>query len=157
LMRGLCVRVHGFSYNEHPTLTASCHLPGATGDPAQGSGQGARRELTFRTERGAVYFFSVFTCRVRRASDAMDVFCLYIRVKIKADMVDEFKQRFGVLAKHVREHEPLTLSCASHPSQRHFKNRTRETFSFSLDKASRTPTASSLTSSTSSHVGYTLT
>ena len=51
-----------------------------------------------------------------RASDpggAMDIFCLYIRVKIKADMVDEFKQRFSVLAKHVKDHEPLTLSCAS--------------------------------------------
>ena len=43
----------------------------------------------------------------------MDIFCLYIRVKIKADMVDEFKQRFSVLAKHVKDNEPLTLSCAS--------------------------------------------
>ena len=47
----------------------------------------------------------------------MDIFCLYIRVKIKADMVDEFKQRFSVLAKHVKDNEPLTLSCAS-PSTR---------------------------------------
>jgi len=43
----------------------------------------------------------------------MDIFCLYIRVKIKADMVDEFKRRFSVLAKHVKDNEPLTLSCAS--------------------------------------------
>ena len=47
----------------------------------------------------------------------MDIFCLYIRVKIKADMVDEFKRRFSVLAKHVKDNEPLTLSCAS-PSTR---------------------------------------
>ena len=31
--------------------------------------------------------------------------------------VDEFKRRFSVLAKHVKDNEPLTLSCAS-PSTR---------------------------------------
>ena len=57
----------------------------------------------------------------------MDIFCLYIRVKIKADMVDEFKQRFNVLAKHVKDNEPLTLSCASQSQPR--PSTPRETFS----------------------------
>ena len=38
------------------------------------------------------------------------VFCLYIRVKLKSEMVEEFLQRFGVLAAHVKANEPDTLS-----------------------------------------------
>jgi|TARA_B110000977_G_scaffold73973_2_gene100102 hypothetical protein len=41
----------------------------------------------------------------------MGIFCLYIRVKLKPEMIDEFKQRWSVLATHVKGHEPLTLSC----------------------------------------------
>ena len=51
-----------------------------------------------------------------RDAAAMGVFCLYIRVKLKREMIPEFKERWGVLAKHVRENEPETLSyelCAS--------------------------------------------
>ena len=40
----------------------------------------------------------------------MGVFCLYIRVKLKPEMVAEFKERFAVLANHVRENEPETVS-----------------------------------------------
>lgn len=43
-------------------------------------------------------------------------FCLYIRVKIREDAVAEFKEEWGKLAAHCREHEPETLSyelCAS--------------------------------------------
>ena len=38
------------------------------------------------------------------------VFCLYIRVKLKSEMIEEFLQRFGVLAAHVKANEPDTLS-----------------------------------------------
>lgn len=44
------------------------------------------------------------------------VFCLYIRVKIKKEAVEEFKERWGKLAAHCRANEPETLSyelCAS--------------------------------------------
>ena len=54
--------------------------------------------------------------RHSRDATAMGVFCLYIRVKLKREMIPEFKERWGILAKHVRENEPETLSyelCAS--------------------------------------------
>ena len=54
--------------------------------------------------------------RHSRDAAAMGVFCLYIRVKLKREMIPEFKERWGILAKHVRENEPETLSyelCAS--------------------------------------------
>ena len=38
------------------------------------------------------------------------VFCLYIRVKLKSEMIEEFLQRSGVLAAHVKANEPDTLS-----------------------------------------------
>ena len=51
------------------------------------------------------------------------VFCLYIRVKIKTEAVEEFKERWGKLAKHCREHEPETMSyelCASDQVENEF-------------------------------------
>ena len=51
------------------------------------------------------------------------VFCLYIRVKIKPDSVEEFKERWGKLAAHCREHEPETVSyelCASDQVENEF-------------------------------------
>lgn len=54
--------------------------------------------------------------RHSRDATAMGVFCLYIRVKLKREMIPEFKERWGILAKHVRENEPETFSyelCAS--------------------------------------------
>lgn len=38
------------------------------------------------------------------------VFCLYIRVKLKPEMVKEFLERWGILAAHVKANEPDTLS-----------------------------------------------
>ena len=38
------------------------------------------------------------------------VFCLYIRVKLKPEMVKEFLERWGILAAHVKANEPATLS-----------------------------------------------
>ena len=38
------------------------------------------------------------------------VFCLYIRVKLKSEMIAEFLSRFGALAAHVKANEPDTLS-----------------------------------------------
>jgi hypothetical protein len=51
------------------------------------------------------------------------VFCLHITVKIKAECVAEFKERWGKLAEHCREHEPETLSyelCASDQADNEF-------------------------------------
>jgi|AntAceMinimDraft_11_1070367.scaffolds.fasta_scaffold188920_1 hypothetical protein len=51
------------------------------------------------------------------------VFCLYIRVKVAAEFVAEFKERWGKLAAHCRAHEPETLSyelCASDQSEDEF-------------------------------------
>ena len=38
------------------------------------------------------------------------VFCLYIRVKLKPEFIPEFLLRWGVLAAHVKANEPDTLS-----------------------------------------------
>jgi hypothetical protein len=58
-------------------------------------------------------FWSIAECTaLGRSRVAMGIFCLYIRVKLKVEMIDEFKARWGILATHVKANEPSTLSCA---------------------------------------------
>jgi quinol monooxygenase YgiN len=57
-----------------------------------------------------ILILSLVSSLLAPAPAAMGVFCLYIRVKLKPEMVAEFKERFAVLANHVRENEPETVS-----------------------------------------------